>query len=235
MSDSWKFDVDTNEWTWVSGSNLVNRHLAGVYGTKGQSAANTTPGDREAFAAWRDNYGYLWLFGGMGYDSSGTYGLLNDLWKFNGSVWEWVSGAKTVSQAGTYGTEGTANSDNTPGSHCSDSCIDSNTLWLFGGSGYDQFGSDGNLNDLWKFSDITPEGVQLRIFCGADEIASDQTTAVVLGIAPVSIAGPSKTFTIRNNGSETLVFDVPFAEPRISLLRSPQNRRWLRARTQPLP
>ncbi|MGD0597136.1 MAG: kelch repeat-containing protein [Sedimentisphaerales bacterium] len=214
LSDCWKFDFNTNEWTWVSGSNLADRHLAGVYGTQGKSAANTTPGDREAFASWRDNYGYLWLFGGIGYDSDGTHGLLNDLWKFNGSVWEWVSGSKTVSQSGTYGTKGTADSDNTPGSRIySASCIDSNTLWLFGGSGYDQFGSDGNLNDLWKFGSIIPEGVQLRVFCEANEIASDQTTAVVLGTAPVRLTGPSKTFTIRNNGSKTLVLDVPFAEP----------------------
>jgi N-acetylneuraminic acid mutarotase len=222
LSDSWKFDVDTSEWTWVSGSNLANRHSAGVYGTQGKSAANTTPGDREAFAAWRDNYGYLWLFGGMGYDSGGTFGLLNDLWKFNGSVWEWVSGSKTVSQSGTYGTKGTADSDNTPGSRIySASCIDSNTLWLFGGNGHDEFGSDGNLNDLWKFGSITPEGVQLRVFCEADEITSDQTTAVVLGSAPVRIAGPSKTFTIRNNGSETLVLDVPFAEPAHFIITQP--------------
>jgi len=214
LSDLWKFDVGTSEWTWVSGSNLANRYSAGVYGTQGQSAANTTPGDREAFASWRDDYGYLWLFGGMGYDSDGTYGLLNDLWKFNGSVWEWVSGSKTVLQPGIYGTKGTADSDNTPGSRIySTSCIDSNTLWLFGGSGYDQFGTDGNLNDLWKFGSIVPEGVQLRVFCEADEITSGQTTAVVLGTAPVRLTGPSKTFTIRNNGSETLVLDVPFAEP----------------------
>ena len=224
LSDSWKFDVDTNEWTWVSGSNLANQHSAGIYGTQGQSAANTTPGDREAFAAWRDNYGYLWLFGGIGYDSDGTYGLLNDLWKFNGSVWEWVSGSKTVSQSGTYGTEGTADSHNTPGSRSYGvSCMDANgNLWLFGGSGYDQYGSDGNLNDLWKFGSIIPEGVQLRVFCEANEITSDQTTAVVLGTAPVRIAGPSKTFTIRNNGSETLILDVPFAEPTHFTITQPE-------------
>ena len=115
LSDLWKFDVDANQWTWVNGSNFVNRHSAGVYGTQGQSAANTVPGDREAFASWRDNYGYLWLFGGTGYDSDGTYGPLNDLWKFNGSVWEWVSGSDTVSQPGEYGNKGIADSDNTPG------------------------------------------------------------------------------------------------------------------------
>jgi N-acetylneuraminic acid mutarotase len=224
LCDSWKFDVNTNEWTWDSGSNLANRHLAGVYGTQGQSAADTVPGDREAFASWRDNYGYLWLFGGIGSDASGAKGRLNDLWKFNGSVWEWVSGSKTRSQAGTYGTKGTADLENTPGARSySVSCIDTNdNLWLFGGSGYDQVGSDGNLNDLWKFGSITPEGVQLRVFCEANEITSDQNTAFVLGTAPVQLAGPSKTFTIRNNGSKTLVFDANFAEPNHFILTQPQ-------------
>jgi len=224
LSDSWKFDVNTSEWTWDSGSNLANQHSAGVYGTQGQSAADTVPGDREAFASWRDNYGYLWLFGGIGHDTSGANGLLNDLWKFNGSVWEWVSGSKTISQAGTYGTKGIADSDNTPGARSySVSCIDTNdNLWLFGGTGFDQVGSDGNLNDLWKFGSIIPEGVQLRVFCEANEITSDQNTAFVLGAAPVRLAGPSKTFTIRNNGSETLVFDPNFAEPNHFILTQPQ-------------
>jgi len=214
LSDSWKFDVDSNEWMWNGGSNRVNQHTAGVYGTQGEPNAKNFPGDRIGAASWRDGYGYLWLFGGEGYDKNGDYGVLNDLWKFNGSIWEWGSGSKTVSQSGTYGTEGTADSDNTPGSRIHSAfCIDSNTLWLFGGSGYDQYGSDGNLNDLWKFSDITPEGVQLRVFCDANEITSEQDDPIVIGTAPVRLAGPSKTFTIRNNGSETLVFDANFAEP----------------------
>ncbi|MGB7580836.1 MAG: hypothetical protein WBL85_00110 [Sedimentisphaerales bacterium] len=215
LSDSWKFDVDSNEWTWVSGSNRVNQHSAGVYGTQGEPNANNVPGDRMGAASWRDNYGYLWLFGGMGYDSGGTYGLLNDLWKFNDSVWEWVKGSDTVSESGTYGTQGIANSDNTPGARgYSVSCMDtSGNLWLFGGYGYDYLSNDGNLNDLWKFGSIIPQGVQLRVFCEANEITNGQSDPVILGTAPVSITGPSKTFTIRNNGSETLVLDVPFAQP----------------------
>ena len=82
----------------------------------------------------------------------------------------------------------------------------SGNLWLFGGVGYDYSGNDGNLNDLWEFGSIIPEGVQLRVFCEANEIINGQNAPVVLGTAPVALTGPSKTFTIRNNGSETLVF-----------------------------
>jgi hypothetical protein len=212
LSDFWKFDGAT--WAWSSGSDLANRHSSGVYGTRGQSASNTTPSDREAAVSWRDNYGYLWFFGGEGYDSAGKYGPLNDLWKFNGSVWEWVSGSKDANHSGVYGTKGTEDSDNMPGArYYSASCMDtSGNLWLFGGAGYDAYGQDGNLSDLWKFGSIIPAGVQLRVFCEANEITDDHNTPVVIGTAPVRTTGPSQTFTIRNNGSKTLVLDVPFAD-----------------------
>jgi len=210
LSDFWKFDVNTtNEWTWVNGSNLANQHKAGVYGTQGEPNAKNVPGDRLGATSWRDNYGYLWLFGGTGYDKKGKYGVLNDLWNFNGSVWEWVSGSSIVAQPGIYSNQpGESDPSYIPGARSySASCMDtSGNLWLFGGVGYDYSGNDGNLNDLWEFGSIIPEGVQLRVFCEANEITNGQDDPVVLGTAPVALTGPSKTFTIRNNGSETLVF-----------------------------
>ena len=96
--------VSANEWTWVSGSNTVNQ--AGVYGTKGVAASSNVPGAREAAVSWIDSSGKLWLFGGYGYDSAGNSGDLNDLWKYDGTNWTWVSGSNTVNQAGVYGTKG---------------------------------------------------------------------------------------------------------------------------------
>ena len=34
--------------------------------------------------------GNVWLFGGSGYDSAGTFGRLNDLWKVEGNNWAWI-------------------------------------------------------------------------------------------------------------------------------------------------
>jgi len=31
---------------------------------------------------WTDASGNFWLFGGNGFDSAGTQGYLNDLWKY---------------------------------------------------------------------------------------------------------------------------------------------------------
>jgi hypothetical protein len=144
LNDLWIFDG--TDWTWISGSNSTNQ--AGVYGTKGIASSNNVPGAREGAISWidsHDNLNNLWLFGGDDYD-----GLLNDLWKFDGTYWTWISGSNSTDQPGVYGTKGIASSNNIPGARgYTISWIDShNNLWLFGGQGID---GDGELNDLWKF------------------------------------------------------------------------------------
>jgi hypothetical protein len=79
LNDLWKFD-GTN-WSWVSGSNLVNQ--IGVYGTQSVPAGTNIPGAREYAVSWIDGRGNFWLFGGLGYDSAGTFGSLNDLWRYH--------------------------------------------------------------------------------------------------------------------------------------------------------
>jgi alpha-tubulin suppressor-like RCC1 family protein/beta-lactam-binding protein with PASTA domain len=147
LNDLWKFDGDN--WIWVSGSNARNQY--GVYGTKGVAASDNAPGARYGSISWMDASGNLWLFGGSGYAVSGS-GYLNDLWKFDGDNWTWVSGSSTINQVGVYGTKGAAASGNMPGARAySVSWLDgSGNLWLFGGYGYAASG-EGYLNDLWKF------------------------------------------------------------------------------------
>jgi N-acetylneuraminic acid mutarotase len=149
LNDLWKFD-GTN-WTWVSGDSTANQ--SGIYGTKGVAAASNIPGGREGSISWTDSSGNLWLFGGNGYDSAGSQSYLNDLWKFDGTNWTWVSGDSTVAYSGAYGIKGVAAAMNKPGSRAgSISWTDnSGNLWLFGGNGYDSAVTVGWLNDLWKF------------------------------------------------------------------------------------
>jgi len=54
----------------------------GVYGTQGVAAAGNTPGARTDAFGWTDKQGNLWLFGGLGTDSTGTAGWLNDFWEY---------------------------------------------------------------------------------------------------------------------------------------------------------
>jgi N-acetylneuraminic acid mutarotase len=157
LNDLWRYSPSTNEWTWISGSNVDN--AVGVYGAQGTAAAGNTPGARYSASSWTDASGNLWLFGGYGYDSTGTVGKLNDLWQYNPGTneWTWISGGNADNAVGVYGTRATASASNVPGARQSaTSWTDSSgTLWLFGGYGYDSAGSVGYLNDLWQLSTVT--------------------------------------------------------------------------------
>jgi hypothetical protein len=116
----------------------------------------TYPGGRWGAATWSDASGNLFLFGGQGYDAAGISGdvFLNDLWEFtptgpdatgtfNGK-WTWVAGPNTGNKAGLA---------NYPGGRWAPSVVTdtgSNTVWMFGGKGFDSAGNFGFLNDLWK-------------------------------------------------------------------------------------
>ena len=79
LNDLWQYSPSTRLWTWVSGGSGDN--ASGDYGTQGSISASTVPGARQAANAWIDSSGNLWLFGGIGYGSTGN-GYLNDLWQF---------------------------------------------------------------------------------------------------------------------------------------------------------
>jgi N-acetylneuraminic acid mutarotase len=84
LSDLWEFNPPTNDWAWMGGSSTIgsNGGQSGVYGALGTPAAGNIPGGRDAASSWTDSSGNLWLFGGYGYDATGNYGPLNDLWKY---------------------------------------------------------------------------------------------------------------------------------------------------------
>jgi len=94
------------------------------------------------------------LFGGLGYDGSGIYGNLNDLWKYNPSSgeWTWMGGSSSGGQQGSYGTKGSAAASNVPGARdgAASWVGPDGNLWLFGGLGNDGSGIYGHLNDLWR-------------------------------------------------------------------------------------
>lgn len=149
LNDLWKFDGAN--WTWVDGSNLANQ--SGIYGTQGTAEAANIPGGREGVITWTDNTGNQWLLGGAGFDASGNQHYLNDLWKFDGTIWTWVGGSNGIDQLGIYGIQGTADPANIPGGReGSMTWKDSaGNQWLFGGWGLDEVSDEGDLNDLWRY------------------------------------------------------------------------------------
>src|SRR5690349_1025735 len=86
------------DWTWVDGSSHIEQW--GVYGTEDVAAPENIPGSREAAATWTDANGNFWLFGGVGFDTYGLYGLLNDLWMRDATTgyWTWVDGRAAMNQ-----------------------------------------------------------------------------------------------------------------------------------------
>ena len=158
LNDLWAYNKGTKAWTWVSGSK-TGSGLSGMYGTKGMANTANVPGGRTQAVAWRDSLGLIWLFGGQGFDANGMSGSLNDLWKFDPSLtsttslqWTWVAGANTANAFGIYGNLGTAAATNAPGARqLASAWIGAHdTLWLFGGYGYDSATPGLHyLNDLW--------------------------------------------------------------------------------------
>jgi hypothetical protein len=80
LNDLWEFNTTGKTWTWVNGSNSINS--SGVYGTLGVAAATNVPGGRSNAVRWMDTSGNLWIFGGLGFDSTGTAGDINNLWRY---------------------------------------------------------------------------------------------------------------------------------------------------------
>lgn len=161
LSDLWSCDLNTTPpvWTWLGGSKTLN--AAPNHGTKGVAASTNTPGSRTRAVTWRDASGNLWLFGGFLGSLKDIAPYMNDLWKFDGTNWTWVTGSSSGPALGVYGTRGLPAPTNSPGARVDASAwVDAaGSFYLFGGYGQ----ADGSqkparirvLNDLWRFEPAT--------------------------------------------------------------------------------
>lgn len=161
LSDLWSCDLNTTPpvWTWLGGSKTLN--AVPNHGTKGVAASTNTPGSRSRAVTWRDASGNLWLFGGFAGSPDNIAPFMNDLWKFDGTNWTWVTGSSSGLALGVYGTRGLPAPTNSPGARTDASAwVDAaGSFYLFGGLGQ----ADGSqkparvrvLNDLWRFEPAT--------------------------------------------------------------------------------
>jgi N-acetylneuraminic acid mutarotase len=156
LNDLWKYNIASGQWTWVSGSNLINQNPN--YGTLNMPATTNAPGARDSAVGWIDASGNLWLFGGQGNDSTGKIGYLNDLWEYSVSTneWTWKGGSNLANQNGNFGTLKVAAATNVPSARAFSTVQNINgEVWLFGGFGNDSSplpGTQDNLNDLWEYT-----------------------------------------------------------------------------------
>lgn len=78
LNDLWSYNLVTNQWTWVSGTNTIN--AAAVYGTKGEPDSLNRPGGGAggsiSFTQASENA--LWIYGGAVNPSE----RLGDLWRY---------------------------------------------------------------------------------------------------------------------------------------------------------
>jgi N-acetylneuraminic acid mutarotase len=193
LNDLWRYVPSTNQWAWMGGSSTTLQ--PGVYGQLSTPAPGNIPGAREGAAAWVDDGGNFWLFGGTGYALVGE-GDLNDLWKFDPTTteWAWMSGSNSCQAGGTcnwpgvYGALGTAAAGNTPGSRASivTWTNQDGTLWLFGGNGSDANNVPGILNDFWKFDPVASEWTWMG---GSSMVGAGGATAGVYGTLGSAAAG----------------------------------------------
>ena len=154
LNDLWRYNVASDQWTWMNGSNAVFAPI--VTGTKGvANAANTPNGRTETNAGVTDGLGNLWLFGGL--NSANT--AYNDVWKYNiaSNMWTWVAGNQNQTSSPVYGTMGVSAATNDPGDRFSyTKFIDAQNNLYFLGAGLIGFGGS-NVVDVWRFSPTTTE------------------------------------------------------------------------------
>jgi len=141
-ADLWKFNVNTNEWTWVSGANTSND--AGNVGALCASDSAYYPHNRyENKAGWVDRQGNFYMYGGR----DDVAGNLNDLWKYcvSSNEWSMIGGSTTPNLAAVYGSYQVSSPLNFPGGRFgaiswSDTA---GNFWMFGGF--------GSLGDMWRY------------------------------------------------------------------------------------
>lgn len=194
MSDLWRYNPTTGDWTWIKGVNTLN--AVGVYGTQNTPAPGNLPSARSAGSGWITVDGDLWLVGG--FKNSGlTY---DDVWIYDigSNQWTWKLGsAGLLNQPGVYGTQGTAAPANKPGGRFTPSTwvTLNGSLWIFGGGGADAFGNTGRMSDLWRYAipkpagatydEGMPEAFPSDLIVNGDPNASD-ATAGTMAYVPVS-------------------------------------------------
>lgn len=142
----WKYDIITNQWTWMKGQTSSGSGTA-VFGTKGVPSPLNYPESGEfGVNCWTDSVGDLWMYGGFGN---------NTLWRYHipTNEWTWMQGDQNwiVSQndTGVFGPLNMEDPSFRPGSRgeSKSSWVRDNKLVLFGGQTV-----AGYRNDLWAYN-----------------------------------------------------------------------------------
>ena len=87
-NDVWKFDINSNEWTWIIGPNIGGNH--GHYGIQCSADTGNLPSCRSVNKMnFIDDCGNFWMFGGVR-DYFTSLNAENSLWEFNSRLNNWI-------------------------------------------------------------------------------------------------------------------------------------------------
>ena len=161
LSDLWRFNIATNNWTWMNGPTTTNNPA--VYGTKGVEDPTNIPSGRWSFGHWIDANDNLYFFGGTNASQTTTPAVYNDLWRYNTTTnnWTWISGTNLNNDPGNYGPICIADTNYWPPAR-----FENRACWkrgnddfvLYGGSGPGfniQQVNDSTYNDVWDYNITT--------------------------------------------------------------------------------
>jgi hypothetical protein len=157
--DLWKYDVATNQWTWISG---IAASALPVFGSLGVTDNANTPGSRAGSATWTDANGKFWLFGGYALVTLGlSVAPFSDLWKYDPitNQWTWMNGPNIPYAGNVFGTQGVPAATNSPAArgYCTTWKDANGKFWLFGGVII-----NSNWNDLWKYDPVTNQWAWMK-------------------------------------------------------------------------
>jgi len=147
----WRLNTNTGMWALMKGNANNAAETISVKGNSGVEGSSYTPSSRYWSLIWYDKHGYIWIFGGYGYNTNAASGYLNDLWRYNIATnqWAWISGSPAnASPSGAgMGTKNQININNVIGARAAGLAVYDNTyVYQFGGYGVDSAAAYGSLN-----------------------------------------------------------------------------------------
>ncbi|KAI3658834.1 hypothetical protein MP638_005840 [Amoeboaphelidium occidentale] len=159
LSDLWVYSAQTSRWTWLDGKLDLNR--VGII-----TEEHVYPGARLGSSFFYSTYTYsLYMFGGFGYP--GRYsdevnpdnqdaGFLNDFYRFDidKEQWQFLAGETEINNQGAHGHRHQMGPSYYPSArfgHASFYDFVNKTAYIVAGRGIGLYGSNGYLNDVWKF------------------------------------------------------------------------------------
>ncbi len=192
LNDMWRYNISTNEWTWMGGTDIYN-NLGNGSTTCVTSDTYAPPSRFENRACWtRGNGTHFEFFGG--FTRIALDSCFNDLWDYNitNNKWTLMSGSVIGNQAGSYGTRTVSSPTNMPPSRAGSLGWQRNdTLWLFGGA--NPYLS--NYNDLWRF---VPDTTCPIITNPSASTTANFSAAPLSGCAPLTVTFNNSS----SNGSQ---------------------------------